>query len=66
MNIPMDKIDLIVVVLASLIMVLDTINMNLSLNSLGNHIVLIMDSQTKRLSQHIQVMNNSFNHIFTM
>ena len=66
MNIPMDKIDLIVVVLASLIMVLDTINMNLSLNSLGNHIVLIMDSQTKRLSQDIQVMNNSFNHIFTM
>ena len=46
--------------------VLDTINMMLSPNSLQGHIFLIIDHQVNHLSQHIQVMNNSFNHILTI
>ena len=48
------------------IKVLDTINMVLSLNSPQGHIFLIMDHQVNHLNQHIQVMNNSFNHILIM
>ncbi|RVW32051.1 hypothetical protein CK203_097411 [Vitis vinifera] len=61
----MDMINLLVAV-ALLIEVLDTINMVLIPNSLRNHIFLIMDHQANHLTQHIQVMNNSFNHILTM
>ncbi|KAL6325864.1 hypothetical protein AAG906_031106 [Vitis piasezkii] len=61
----MDMINLLVAV-ALVIEVLDTINMVLIPNSLRNHIFLIMDHQANHLSQHIQVMNNSFNHILTM
>ncbi|KAL6329791.1 hypothetical protein AAG906_037498 [Vitis piasezkii] len=60
----MDMINLLVAV-ALLIKVLDTINMVLTRNSLRNHIFLIMDHQANHLSQHIRVMNNSFNHILT-
>ena len=59
----MDMINLLVVV-ALPIEVLDTINMVLIPNNLRNHIFLIMDHQANYLSQHIWVMNNSFNHIF--
>ena len=59
--IPMDMTNLLIVV-ALLIEVLDTISMN----SLQGHIFLIMDHQVNHLSQHIQVMNNSFNHILIM
>ena len=59
----MDMINLLVAI-ALLIEVLDTINMVLIPNSLRNHIFLIMDHQANYLSQHIWVMNNSFNHIF--
>ncbi|KAL6323225.1 hypothetical protein AAG906_029232 [Vitis piasezkii] len=62
--IPMDMINLLVAV-ALLIEVLDTINMVLIPNNLRNHIFLIMDHQANHLSQHIRVMNNSFNHILT-
>ena len=48
------------------IKVLDTINMMLNPNSLQGHIFLIIDHQINHLSQHIQVMNNSFNHILTI
>ncbi|RVW14995.1 hypothetical protein CK203_090444 [Vitis vinifera] len=60
----MDMINLLVAV-ALLIEVLDTINMVLIPNSLRNHIFLIMDHQANHLNQHIRVMNNSFNHILT-
>ena len=60
-----DMINLLVAV-ALLIEVLDTINMVLILNSLQNHIFLIMDHQANHLNQHIRVMNNSFNHILIM
>ena len=63
--IPMDMTDLLIAV-TLLIEVLDTINMMLSPNSLQGHIFLIMDHQANHLSQHIQVMNNSFNHILIM
>ena len=49
-----------------LIKVLDTINMVLSPRSLQGHIFLIMDHQATHLSQHIQVMNNFFNHVLIM
>ena len=61
----MDMINLLVAV-ALLIEVLDTINLVLILNSLRNYIFLIMDHQANHLTQHIRVMNNSFNHILTM
>ena len=60
-----DMINLMIVA-ALHIEVLDTINMVLSLNSLQGHIFLIIDHHVNHLSQHIQVMNNSFNHILTM
>ena len=63
--IPMNMINLLVAVALS-IKVLDTINMVLISNNLRNHIFLIMDHQTNHLSQHIWVMNTSFNHIITM
>ena len=63
--VPIDMTNLLIVV-ALLIKVLDTISMVLSLSSLQGHIFLIMDHQLNHLSQHIQVMNNSFNHILTM
>ena len=61
----MDMINLLVAV-ALLIKVLDTINMVLIPNNLQNHIFLIMDHQANHPSQHIRVMNNYFNHILTM
>ncbi|RVW45380.1 hypothetical protein CK203_107385 [Vitis vinifera] len=60
----MDMINLLVAV-ALLIEVLDTINMVLVSNSLRNHSFLIIDHQSNHLSQRIRVMNNSFNHILT-
>ena len=60
--VPMDMINLLIAV-ALLIEVLDTISMVLSPSNLQGHIFLIMDHQVKHLSQHIQVVNNSFNHI---
>ena len=60
----MDMINLLVATTLP-IEVLDTINMVLILNSLQSHIFLIMDHQVNHLSQHIRVMNNSFNHILT-
>ena len=63
--VPMDMTNLLIGV-ALLIEVLDTISMVLSSNSLQDHIFLIMDHQPNHLSQHIQVMNNFFNHILTM
>ena len=63
--VPMDMTNLLIAV-ALLIEVLDTISMVLSLSSLQDHIFLIMDHQPNHLNQHIQVMNNSFNHILTM
>ena len=63
--VPMDMTNLLIAV-ALLIEVLDTISMVLSPSSLQGHIFLIMDYQPNHLSQHIQVMNNSFNHILTM
>ena len=63
--VPMDMTNLLIAV-ALLIEVLDTISMVLSLSSLQGHIFLIMDHQANHLSQHIQVMNNSFNHILIM
>ena len=61
----MDMINLLITV-DLLIEVLDTISRVLSLNSLQGHIFLIMDHQVNHLNQHIQVMNNSFNHILIM
>ena len=61
----MDMTNLLIAV-ALLIEVLDTINMVLSPSSLQGHIFLIMDHQPNHISQHIQVMNNSFNHILTI
>ena len=61
----MDTTNLLITV-ALLIEVLDTISMVLSPSSLQCHIFLIMDHQPNHLSQHIQVMNNSFNHILAM
>ena len=63
--VPMDMTNLLIEV-ALLIKVLDTISMVLSPSSLQGHIWLIMDHQPNHLSQRIQVMNNSFNHILTM
>ena len=63
--IPMDMTNLLIVV-ALLIGVLDTTSMVLSPNSLQGHIFLSMDHQVKHLNRHIQVMNNSFNHILIM
>ena len=63
--IPMDMTNLLIAV-ALLIKVLDTISMVLSPSNLQGHIFLIMDHQVNHLSQHIQVMNNSFNHILIM
>ena len=63
--VPMDMTNLMIAV-ALLIEVLDTISMVLSPSSLQGHIFLIMDHQPNHLSQHIQVMKNSFNHILTM
>ena len=60
--VPMDMTNFLIAV-ALLIEVLDTINMVFSPSSLQDHIFLIMDHQLNHLSQHIQVMNNSFNHI---
>ena len=62
--VPMDVTNLLIVV-ALLIEVFDTIIMVLSPSSLQGHIFLIMDHQPNLLSQHIQVMNNSFYHILT-
>ena len=62
--IPMNMINLLVVA-ALPIEVLDTMNMVLIPNSLRSHTFLIMDHQANHLSQHIQVMNNSFDHILT-
>ena len=58
----MDMINLLIAV-ALLVEVLDTINIVLIPNNLQNHIFLIMDHQVNHLNQHIRVMNNSFNHI---
>ena len=63
--VPMDMTNLLIAV-ALLIEVLDTISMMLSPSSLQGHIFLIMDHQSNHLNQHIQVMNNSFNHILIM
>ena len=63
--IPMDMINLLIAVSLH-IEVLDTISMMLSPNSLKGHIFLIMDHQVNHLNQHIQVMNNFFNHILTI
>ena len=63
--IPMDMTNLLIAATLH-IKVLDTISMMLRPNSLQGHIFLIMDHQINHLSQHIQVMNNSFNHILTM
>ena len=63
--VPTDMTNLLIAV-ALLIKVLDTINMMLSSSILQRHIFLIMDHKPNNLSQHIQVMNNSFNHILTM
>ena len=63
--VPMDITNLLIVV-ALLKEVLDTISMVLSPSSLQGHIFLILNYQPNHLSQHIQVMNNSFNHILTM
>ena len=63
--IPMNMTNLLIAV-ALLIEVLDAISMMLSPNYLQGHIFLIMDHQANHLSQHIQVMNNSFNHILIM
>ena len=63
--VPMDMTDLLIAV-ALFIEVLDTISMMLSPSSLQGPIFLIMDHQPNHLNQHIQVMNNSFNHILTM
>ena len=61
----MDIINLLIAA-ALHIEVLVTISMMLSPNNLQSHIFLIMDHQVNHLNQHIQVMNNSFNHILTM
>ena len=53
--VPMDMTDLLIVVA-----------LVLSPSSLQGHIFLIIDHQPNHLSQHIQVMNNSFNHILTI
>ena len=63
--VPRDMTNLLIAV-ALLIEVLDTISMVLSPHSLQGHIFLIMDHQPNHLNQHIQVMNNSFNHILAM
>ena len=63
--IPMDIINLLIATTLS-IKFLVTFNMVLSPNSLQCHIFLIMHYQANHLSQHIQVINNSFNHILTM
>ena len=63
--IPLDMTNLLIAI-ALLIEVLDTINMVLSPKNLQGHFFLIMDHQANHLSQHIQVMNNSFNHILIM
>ena len=63
--VPMDMTKILIAV-ALLIEVLDTISMVLSSSSLQGHIFLIMNHQANHFSQHIQVMNNSFNHIFIM
>ena len=56
--VPMDMTNLLIAV-ALLIEVLDRRNIQ-------SHIFLIMDHQPNHFNQHIQVMNNSFNHILTM
>ena len=61
----MDITNLLIAV-ALLIEVLDTISMVLGPSSLQGHIFLSMDHQVDHLNQHIQVMNNSFNHILIM
>ena len=63
--VPMDLTNLLKAV-TLLIKVLDTISMVLIPSSLQGHIFLIMNHQANRLSQHIQVMNNSLNHILIM
>ena len=63
--VPMDMTNLLIAV-ALFIKVLDTISMVLSLSSFQGHIFIIIDHQPNHLSKHIQVMNNSFNYIFTM
>ena len=63
--VPMDMTNFLIAV-ALLLEVLDNISMVLSPSSLQGHIFLIMDHQPNHLNQHIQVMNNSFNHILTM
>ena len=63
--VPMDMVNLLIAV-ALLIEVLNTNSMVLSPSSFQGHIFLIMDHQANHLSQHIQVMNNSFNYIPSM
>ena len=63
--VPMDMTNLLIAV-ALLIEVLDTISMVLSPSSLQGHMFLIMDHQVNYLSQHIQLINNSFNHVLIM
>ncbi|KAL6329674.1 hypothetical protein AAG906_026411 [Vitis piasezkii] len=55
----MDMINLLVAI-ALLIEVLDTIKLVLIPNSLRNHIFLIMDHQANHLTQHIRVMKQLF------
>ena len=55
--IPIDMTNLLIAV-ALLIEVLDTISMVLSPNSLQGHIFLIMDHPANHLSQYIQVMKS--------
>ena len=61
----MDIINLLIVKLLHT-EVLDTISMALSPKSLQRQIFLILDHQANHFNQHIQIMNNSFNHILTM
>ena len=56
----------LLIVVALLIEVLDTINMVLRSNNLQGHIFLIIDHQTNHFSQHIQVKKKIFNHILIM
>ena len=63
--VPMNMTNILIAVVL-LIEVFDTISMVLSQSSLKGHIFLIMDHQPNHLNQHIQVMNNSFNHILIM
>ena len=65
---PMLLVDMtnLLIAVALFFEVLDTISIMLSLNSLQGKIFIIMDHHVNYLSQHILVMNDSFNHILIM